>query len=79
MTVKMVMRRMVIGVTTEKERIQLIRSRIVVWGIDMTNESSCDPTLEPLFQTRGQAVALKVQPWCHPWHGPQSELCGGWR
>ena len=30
MTVKMVMRRMVIGVTTEKERIQLIRSRIVV-------------------------------------------------
>ena len=53
---------------TEKERILLIRSRIVVWGIDMTNESSCDPAREPLFQARRQAVALKVQPWCHPGH-----------
>ena len=48
------MRRMVIGVTTEKERIQLIRSRIVVWGIDMTNESSCDPTLEPHLRPGGR-------------------------
>ena len=68
MTVKVVMRRKVIRLTTEKERIQLIRSRIVVWGIDMTNESYCDPAQKPLFQTWEQAAALKVQPWCHPWH-----------
>ena len=45
---------------TEKERILLIRSRIVVWGIDMTNESYCHPARMPLFQAWEQAEPWRV-------------------